>query len=131
MTTTKKNKNTTTTKKMVIHDGHPTRFLTRAALRASRVINSFITICDYDEEKDIPNPFFNTGCPASRVTNRCWSVYLGVVVSGGVFEQLKARLILRRKLNLTRQRHDRDQTENQPRQPWTAVSSYLALVSTV
>ena len=40
-----------------------------------------------------------------------------------------ARLILRRKLNLTRQRHDRDQTENQPRQPWTAVSSYLGTSS--
>ena len=46
-----------------------------------------------------------------------------VLLTSGL--QLKARLILRRELNLTRQRHDRDQTENQPRQPWTAVSSYL------
>ena len=44
-------------------------------------------------------------------------------------EYLNARLILRRKLNLTRQRHERDQTKNQLRQPWTAVSSYLALVN--
>ena len=32
-------------------------------------------------------------------------------------EELNARLILHRKLNLTRQRRDRDQTENQLRQP--------------
>ena len=47
MTTMKKNKNTTTKKR------YSTGFLTRDASEgAPRVINSFITICDYDEEKD-------------------------------------------------------------------------------
>ena len=64
-------------------------------------INSFITICDYEEEKRIPHPFFNVLCPQGIPRNygtrtiHIWPelafILLKVVVKREMFESFIRR----------------------------------------